>query len=133
MKCFSAIVLVAGLFLACKGLMAQQPRAYSPYGYPRQEIDQKLCSPTCKMCVCETKPATRKVFASKYEEYCLPRCALCPLLCGHCGGDSGPCGDLRLRHRLIVKRVEDCNKRQCVPREVPASCSVFCPSGNPFI
>jgi hypothetical protein len=78
--------------------------------------------PTCKVCVVEPKPTTRTVYASKVEEYCLPHCSLLELLLGgHCGCDDGSCCELRVRHRLVVKRVPGCETKQCVVREVPVA------------
>ncbi len=77
--------------------------------------------PPCKVCVVEPKPTTRTVYACKAEEYCLPRCHLLSLLLGgHCGCDDGLCCELRVRHRLVVKRVPGCDAKQCVVREAPA-------------
>jgi hypothetical protein len=70
----------------------------------------------CKVCVSEPKANTRKVYACKCEDYCLPRCGLLSWLWGHCGCGDGPCGELRIRHRLVVKKVPDCDTKQCVPR-----------------
>ena len=30
---------------------------------------------------------------------------------------TGPCGDLRTRRRLVVKKVPTCDTTQCVPRD----------------
>jgi hypothetical protein len=73
----------------------------------------------CKICVKEPKPTTRKVYAGKEEEYCLPRCNMLMLLLQHCGCDDGSCCDLRTRHRLVVKRVSGCDTWQCVLKELP--------------
>jgi hypothetical protein len=89
------------------GLRAQQPETGAP--------------PPCKACVSELKQNTRKVYACKDEEYCLPRCSFLSWLRGLCGCDGGPCGDLRVRHRLVVKKVPDCDTKQCVPREPPTA------------
>jgi hypothetical protein len=82
--------------------------------------------PTCKVCVSEPKPTTRNVFSTKCEDYCLPRCNLLALLKGTCDCKDGACGEVRVRHRLVVKKVPDCDKMQCVPREVPVACPVPC-------
>ena len=110
MKAFPAALLTATAALASGDprLSAQQPEAAGP-------------PPACKVCVSEPKPTTRKVYGCKTEEYCLPRCSLLSWLWGACGCDAGPCGDLRVRHRLIVKKVPGCDTKQCVPREVPAA------------
>ena len=79
------------------------------------------CPPACKVCVSEAKPQTRTVYVCKDEEYCLPRCGLLSFVLGRCGCGEGPCGDLRVRRRLVVKKVPDCDTTQCVPREVPAA------------
>jgi hypothetical protein len=109
MKNFGASLLIAAaaLDLCDARLKAQQPEAGGP--------------PPCKVCVSEPKKNTRKVYACKDEEYCLPRCSLLAWLRGLCGCDGGPCGDLRVRHRLVVKKVPDCDTQQCVPREPPVA------------
>jgi hypothetical protein len=111
-SCFVAVLTaVSGLVPNGPGLNAQQPYA----GGPPQ---------TCTTCVCEPKPTTRKVYACKAEEYCLPGCDLLSFLRAPWCGDQGPCGELRVRHRLVVKKVPDCDTKQCVPRAVPAECPV---------
>ena len=42
------------------------------------------------------------------------------LLGKKCACDQGGCGDVRVRHRLIVKTVDGCATTQCVPRAAPA-------------
>jgi hypothetical protein len=96
----------ACLALTDRGLRGQQP------------ADAIGCPP-CKVCVSEPKANTRKVYACKVEEYCLPRCSLLALLRHCCGCDDGPCCELRVRRRLIVKTVPACPTKQCVLREVP--------------
>ncbi len=80
--------------------------------------------PTCMTCVREAQPRTKKVYACVRQAYCLPccHCCLCQLFGGDCDCEDGPCGKLRFRHRLVVKRVPDCDGSRCVPREVPLSC-----------
>ena len=73
----------------------------------------------------EAKPQTRTVYSCTTEEYCLPRCSLLSVILGRCGCEAGPCGELRVRRRLVVKKVPDCDTTQCVPREMPAG------GGNP--
>jgi hypothetical protein len=51
----------------------------------------------------------------KDEEYCLPRCSWWRMFCGNCC--DGSCGELRVRHRLVIKKVPDCETAQCVPRK----------------
>src|SRR4051794_24822249 len=87
-----------------------------------QQADASCPPPTCKICVSEPKHQTRTVYSTKAEEYCLPSCSLLSLLHGHCGCDSGPCGGVRVRQRLVVKKVPGCDTTQCVPRAVPAAC-----------
>lgn len=79
------------------------------------------CAQSCKVCVSEPKPHTKTVYSCKCEEYCQPRCSLCAILRGKCGGncENGECGQVRVRHRLIVKRVPDCDGKQCVVKEAP--------------
>jgi hypothetical protein len=89
-------------------------------------VENYPCIPTKKTCVCEMKQTTRKVYACKCEEYCLPHCSLLSMLFGRCSCDDGQCGDLKVRHRLIVKTVDAGEKKQCVVREVPT-----CPSTAP--
>ena len=93
MRAVSVILLaaVAGLAFADPGPEARPPDAACP-------------PPACKVCVCEPKATTRKVYACRCEEYCLPRCDLLSLLRGTCGCGDGPCGELRTRHRLVVKK-----------------------------
>jgi hypothetical protein len=80
--------------------------------------DDCNCSQTRKICVSEVKHTTKKVYACKGEEYCLPRCSFLSLLWGKCSCDEGSCGDVKVRHRLIVKTVDGCESKQCVIREV---------------
>ena len=108
------LLLLAGLVVNDPGLHAQQPGTVHS-------------SQTCKICVSEPQPNTRKVYACKTEEYCLPVCGLLSWLRGPCGCDPGPCGDLKVRHRLVVKKVPDSATNRCVPRAVPATCSVPVP------
>jgi hypothetical protein len=120
MRTFAAALLIATAVLARgnPGLRAQQTEPCGP-------------APACKVCVSEPKPTTRKVYAYKVEEYCLPRCRLLTWLCGAWGGDSGPCGDLKVRHRLVVKTVPGCDTRQCVPREPTAAQTTSSKPTNP--
>ena len=121
MKPFSVAVLtaVAWLVLGSPGLEAQQPQPGCP-------------PPPCKACVSEPKPNTRTVYACKQEEYCLPRCDLLSSLFGDCACEDGPCGDLKVRHRLVVKKVPDCDTKQCVPREVPGFGPARCAPAAPW-
>jgi hypothetical protein len=71
--------------------------------------------PAPKICVSEPKPHLRNVYGCKTEEYCLPGLSFGSLLrCNHCA--DGECGDLRVRHRLVVKKVHDHDTTHCVPR-----------------
>jgi hypothetical protein len=110
MRGSATVLLTASIVLARAGpaLRAQQPEAC-------------VAPPACKVCVSEPKPTTRKVYSCKVEEYCLPRCGFLEWLWGGCGCGGGPCGDLRVRHRLVVKTVPAGDARQCVPREPPAA------------
>jgi hypothetical protein len=121
MKPFSVAVLaaVAWLALGGSGLEAQEPQPGCP-------------PPPCKVCVSEPKHNTKTVYGCKEEEYCLPRCGCClSALFGHCGCDEGPCGDLRVRRRLVVKKVPGCDTTQCVPREVPVPGPARCAQAAP--
>lgn len=91
-----------------------------PSSEPLASIPSPDCPPTCKVCVTEPKHNTKKVYAVKCEEYCLPRCSLLSLLRGKCACDDGCCGVVKVRHRLIIKKVDDCDTKECVLREVPA-------------
>src|SRR4051812_42386151 len=102
MKRFAATVLsvIASLVVLNLGLKAQQPGdvddpapaaqlpaaalpARPPSSLPAPSpistapvADEGSCCPhTCKICVSEPKHNTKKVFACKCEEYCLPRCS----------------------------------------------------------
>jgi hypothetical protein len=85
----------------------------------------------CTVCVRQPEPATKKVYACKCEAYCLPCCAILSLLHGGCGCDGGPCGPVRFRHRLIVRKVDTCGTLKCVPQLVPVESP--CPCGPSFI
>jgi hypothetical protein len=101
MRYFFLLVTLAGLILNGSLLKAQQPDTGHSAG--------------CKVCVSEPKQNTRKVYACKNEEYCLPRCSLIPFL-QSC--NDVRCGDLRVRHRLVVKIVPDQETTRCVPRAI---------------
>lgn len=75
---------------------------------------------TCKTCVVEPKHNTKTVYACQCEEYCLPRCSFLSLFLGKCGCDDGNCCELKVRHRLLVRKVEAPDTKQCVLHEVPA-------------
>jgi hypothetical protein len=77
---------------------------------------------TCKICISELKQNSQKVYACTVEQYCQPRCGLLSLLRGECGCNDGSCGDLRMRHRLVVKKVPSRDTVQCAPREAPVDC-----------
>lgn len=106
--CVAVLAAVAAAATGGAGLRAQQPGPGAP-------------PPACKVCVTEPKPRTRTVYSCKDEGYCLPKCSLLSLILGRCGCDGGPCGDLRVRRRLVVKKVPDGDTTQCVPREIPAA------------
>jgi hypothetical protein len=120
MRFLSVAVLtaVAGLVLGSWGIKAQQPPA-------------DCCPQTCKVCVCEPKKNTRRVFALKCEEYCLPHCNFFLFLGGECSCDDGSCGDVRVKHRLVVKKVPDCDTKQCVLKDAPAACPAPCAPAAP--
>ena len=77
--------------------------------------------PACKICVGEPKHTTRKVYACKREDYCLPCCSLLSLLRGKCGCGDGRCGDVRVRRLLVVKTCAGPDTNGCVLREAPAA------------
>jgi hypothetical protein len=85
-----------------------------------------------KICAYQLKRNTKTVYACRTEEYCLPRCSLLALLQGKCGCERGCCGDLRIRQRLVVKKVDACPTQQCVPVEVPVTCPEPCPPTAPY-
>jgi hypothetical protein len=130
--------IVLGLVLRCSELGAQQPAGASPapqplcpatslpaYPPPRVTASPPLAAscgpPTCKVCVREPKHNTRWVFGCKSEEYCLPYCSPFSLFWGGCGCEDGPCGAFRIRHRLVIKKVDTCDTTTCVVREVPVT------------
>ncbi len=108
MKLASAVVLLAAAGLAPADPGPDAPPAAGP-------------PPACNACAAEPRPATRKVYSCKCEEYCLPSCGLWSLLRGGCGCADGPCGELRVRHRLVVTKVPVGTVIQCVPQMVPAA------------
>lgn len=111
MNQFRACLLTAAAALAgAASHLAAQP--------PAPTADAGNCPPTGKVCVREAKPTVKTVYACKREEYCLPRCPVLPLLFGKCDCD-GRC-ELRARNRLVVRRVEGPEVKQCVLREVPS-------------
>ena len=91
------------------------------------------CQPTCKVCVRETKPMTKKVYACKCEEYCLPHCSFFSLFQGKCDCADGNCGDLKVRHRLVVKKVPAPDTFRCVPKEVPVKCDATIIPATPIL
>jgi hypothetical protein len=99
-----ALLVIVGLVLNSSLLKAQQPDTGGSSG--------------CKICVPEPKQNTHKVYACKIEEYCLPRCSLLSFLRRDSRCNDIPCGELRVRHRLVVKTVPDCQTIQCLPREL---------------
>lgn len=82
------------------------------------------CEQPCKTCVREVKTGnTKKVYSVKCEDYCLPYCSLFALFHGKC---NCSCGELRVRHRLVVKKVPTCDTAQCVPKETKPQ--IICPA-----
>lgn len=140
----SVVTVMTGLILAEAGLHAEPPiyggdptnsASLSPSAAPAimspstpsapvtPSTDLTMACPQLhKICVCEPKHNTKTIYACKCEEYCLPRCSFFSLFRGKCDCDNGHCGDVRIRHRLVVKKVEDRDTKQCVVREVPLSC-----------
>jgi hypothetical protein len=134
MKRFIAVLLtLVAMVELCLGnsrLKAQQPElatAKVPSGNP----EGSFLPQTHKVCLVEPKPNTRTVYAAKSEEYCLPRpISLLSLLGGKCACDDGRC-QMKVRHRLIVKQIDDCDTQQCVLREVPvAPCASVSPTAK---
>jgi len=113
-RSLSLVILTAtlGLMSLSQAGSAQQP--------------EPACPPPCKICVSEPKHNTKKVFSCKAEEYCLPRCDPLSWLWGQCGCDCGPCCELRVRRRLVVKKVPDCDTWQCVLKDAPPACPAPC-------
>src|SRR4051812_13945330 len=119
MKQSAAILLTAvgALFLSNTGPKAQQAATPAPGASPPATSALVRpgpggaaivsCPPASKVCVREPKHNTRRVYGCKIEEYCLPRCSLLSLFQGKCDCDQDGCGDVRVRHRLVVKKVED--------------------------
>jgi hypothetical protein len=83
------------------------------------------CVKTKKICVTEEKPATKIVYSSHTQDYCVKCCLMRYFVkvpagegCDGCQScESGVCGKPRTRHVLVVKPVEICTK-PCVVREV---------------
>jgi hypothetical protein len=141
MRGFSAAVLatVAGLALSGPGLRAQQPGPLHPppevarlpqsvgpapwFRVPAQAPPAGvLCQPNGKVCVPELKHNTKFVFACKCEDYCLPHCSLLSLLWEGCACEGDCCGAPRVRHRLVIRKVDAGDTKTCVVREVPPGC-----------
>jgi hypothetical protein len=141
MKRFSVSILAAvvGLALAGPRLVAQPPinnvSAYgSAYGTAPPPAPVVLppmtgaayCAPTCKVCVSEPRPVTKWVYSTKCEEYCLPHCSLLAILRGECGCEDGSCGEVRTKHRLVMKKVECFDGKRCVLKDMPTACAPVC-------
>ena len=115
------LATVAVLFSASLGLNAQQPDLTPATMLPA--VPEVTYLPqTRKVCVSEPKQNTRTIYATKCEEYCLPRALpLFSLFGGHkCDCDDGHC-DVKVRHKLVVKQVEACETKQCVLKEIPCA------------
>ena len=135
MKRFSAAVVmaVAGVGVLTATLPGQEPRYSS---YPITPLPMPASQPmvpapvgpaagprACKICVSECVPTTKKVYSCKCEEYCLPRCGCLSFLVGDgCGCGHDNCGDVKVRRRLVIRRVPDCDKKICVLRDAPVGC-----------
>jgi hypothetical protein len=114
----AVLTIVTGLAATSSGLKAQQ-------------LDAGSSPQNCKVCMSEPKPNSRTVYVCKKEEYCLPRCDVFSLLSRQGGCAEGSCGNLKVRHRLVVKKVPDCDTKQCVPRYLPVGGSSECaPPGH---
>jgi hypothetical protein len=112
-------VSAACMLLGNSNVFGQQPTASS--------------SPGCTCCVSECKQNTRKVYACKQEEYCLRRCCLISFLEGSCGCCDGPCGELRVRHRLMVRRIPAPDTIECVPRKLTCETELRLPQPRPEV
>jgi len=135
MKRFSSAIAlaVAAAALLTRALPGQEPRCSSfpitPMAVP---VPQPVLPPPvvpappprgCKICVSECVPTTKKVYSCKCEEYCLPRCGCLAWLFGDkCGCEHDNCGDVKVRNRLVVRRVPDCDKKICVLKDAPVGC-----------
>ena len=125
MKRFTAAVLTTcGLLLGGLGLKAQQPAVIAnPAGPAAPWFVAGACLPhSPTVCVREVKHHTKTVYACKTEEYCLPQRSFLSFLCGRGTCDDGHCSDVRIKHRLIVKKVADCDTTHCVPRPCGSAC-----------
>lgn len=111
-------IAVLGLFVSLNVVLAQDVGTNHHGKLPPIDADCGVQN-SCSMCVCEQKPTSRKAFACKCEEYCLPRCSLMAWLCGKCTCENRPCGEVRIRRRLVVEKVPGPEKKECVIREVP--------------
>jgi hypothetical protein len=147
MKPFVAALLsvAAGLGLAVSGLKAQPlrpPLVASPpdtvvapasASVPTSAVAvEQTCAQTAKICVSEPKQNTKTVYACKVEEYCLPRFSLPAFLGCKSGCEDGRCSDVRIKHRLVVKRVDAPDTTHCVPRAVPLQSAAPCFSATPL-
>ncbi len=111
-------VIILGL--VASGLRAQSAGSSSGPAAPSPGTSEGSDRPpTCKICMRESKTKTRKVYRCRIEEYCLPHWSLRALWCGP--GSGAPDCELKIRHRLVVKKVPDGTTCQCVPRALPAA------------
>ena len=81
------------------------------------------CTKTVCRPVCETKTVTKRVYAERTEEFCLPCSFLHCLFPSKCG-----CSHVRTRKLLILK-LQKCEVpvKKCVPVQVPA-CTTCAPA-----
>jgi hypothetical protein len=129
-----AVMMIAAVALAGAALQAQTfIGILRPGALPRSEEASQAAAPvsngggcasgycpSCKICVIEPKKHTKNVFNIKYEEFCVPRCSLLGILRGGCCQCAGQeCGDVHIRRKLVVKKVPDCDTKQCVLRDRP--------------
>src|SRR5437879_1237976 len=116
----SLLSALAGLLFSGLKLTAQPPGSPPVRCVPIDSVPPASHggSPqSFKICISERKPSTKTVYACKPEEFCLPRCSFLALFWGHCACDDGRCGEVRVRHRLVAKKVEGCDTKQCILRE----------------
>jgi hypothetical protein len=118
---FAMLSVAACLALAGPGFNAQQVDigAATQAPAPSAAATSAACAQTRTICVMEAKHHTKTVYACKSEEYCLPHSSLLSLLWGKNSCDDGRCSDVRIKHRLIVKKVDAPDTSHCVPQVAP--------------
>jgi hypothetical protein len=133
MKPYVATILAiaTAIVLADAQLDAQQLVVDAPISAaaPPVAAASAGCAQTRTICVAEPKHNTKTVYSCKIEEYCLPRFSLMSLFGGKCSCEDGRCGDVRIKHRLVVKKVDAPDTTRCVPQLVPFQHAAPCISG----